>query len=772
MRFFYVMALIFIAQFTLTVQAEPPKDWLLYQGENKADVTINADRHEITMQNGLISRVWKTAPVGACIRFDNIMTNESLLRSIKPEAVVVLQGKEIPIGGVVGQPNHAFLLDEWLDSNVLTTQPDAFQLVSWKIGKTRERFPWKKVRYLPQYVDEQPWPPAGVSCQMTYKLPAEAALRIAENNEALAKQLQEVEIDVCYEMYDNIPLMAKYIVVSNHSGTPLTLNRFDSELLAFVEAQHTVESRGKLVDPWQSKESPSGSPFVPHAVLSNGGGSGVLLPKVHIESEYEFIGMDAHSANEVVRWEPDPQFETQVNYERTTPCLLKSGLIRLDFEIASGEKFESPWTFELIHDSYDRERCGLATRRMYRTIAPWSNENPILMHVSSVRPAAVKLAVDQCVEVGFEMVILTFGSGFNIEDESQRNIDMISDLVKYANDRGVELGGYSLLASRSVSEKDDVINPATGTRGGFARFGSSPCLGSEWGEEYFRRLYSFYEKTNFNMLEHDGSYPGDYCGSTEHPGHAGLNDSQYRQWRTITDFYRWCRARGIYLNVPDWYFLNGTNKTAMGYRETNWSLPRAQQVLHGRQNIFDGTWSKQSSMGWMFVPLTQYHGGGAAATMEPLSENLVDYERHLANNFGAGVQACYRGPRLFDTEQTREVVQKYVDFYKSHRDILDSDIIHLRRADGRDIDYILHVNPLLEEKGLLMIYNPTNVEVTRTLRVPLYYTGLTDTVRVTKEGMADENEYQLDRQYAIDLPITVPAGGCTWYLFKATSVPE
>lgn len=762
----FITAFLFLLFSTAIVKADVPQDWLLYQDDFKAEVAVHAEKNEIVMQNGLIRRVWKTNPTGACVRFDNLMTDETLLRGVKPEAVVVVDGVEIPVGGLTGQPNYAFLLDEWLDSGVLQAEADAFRLVDWKIGETKERFPWKRVRYLPKYVADAPWPPAGKSLDMRYKLTTDAANAIAKNDAASAKRFEQIEVVVSYEMYDGIPLMAKYVTVRNLSGEPVTLNRFDSEVLAFVEGEHSVESRMKLVDAWQ-KNPADGSPFPPNTVLSSGQQSGVWLPNIHIESEYEFIGMDAKSANEIVRWEPDPQFRTQVNYNRTTPCLLKSGLVRLDLKIAPGETFESPWTYELVHDSYDRERCGLAVRRMYRTIAPWSCENPIIMHAGSVREDAVKLAIDQCQEVGFEMVILTFGSGFNIEDDSQRNIDYISGLVKYANERGIELGGYSLLASRGVSEKDDVINPATGTRGGFARFGNSPCLGSEWGERYFKNLYDFYEKTGFNMLEHDGSYPGDYCASTDHPGHEGLNDSQYRQWKTITDFYRWCRGRGIYLNVPDWYFLNGSNKTGMGYRESNWSLPRAQQVIHGRQNIFDGTWTKQPSMGWMFVPLMQYHGGGAAATMEPLSENLHDYERHLANNFGAGVQACYRGPRLFDADTTREVVRKYVDFYKKHRDILDSDIIHLRRADGRDIDYILHVNPLLEEKGLLMIYNPKDVEVTKTLRIPLYYTGLSTTAQVTGEGQAPAVEYQLDRQYAIDLPIIVPAGGCTWYVIKA-----
>ena len=41
----------------------------------------------------------------------------------------------------------------------------------------------------------------------------------------------------------------------------------------------------------------------------------------------------------------------------------------------------------------------------------------------------------------------------------------------------------------------------------------------------------------------------------------------------------------------------------------------AEQEIIERQNMYDGTWTKTQSMGWMFVPLSQYHGGGAAATV-------------------------------------------------------------------------------------------------------------------------------------------------------------
>ena len=223
---------------------------------------------------------------------------------------------------------------------------------------------------------------------------------------------------------------------------------------------------------------------------------------------------------------------------------------------------------------------------------------------------------------------------------------------------------------------------------------------------YFRRLYDFYRQSGFTLLEHDGSYPGDVCASEQHPGHHGLLDSRWTQWRTIADFYRWCRGEGIFLNVPDHYFLSGSNKTGMGYREVNWSLPREQQVIHTRQNIFDGTWEKTPSMGWMFVPLTEYQGGGAAATIEPLDEHLDHYERMLVSNLALGVQACYRGPRLYDTPRTQAMVQRWVSWFKAHRDILESDLVHGRRADARDLDWMLHVNPALEEKGLLVVFNP------------------------------------------------------------------
>jgi len=709
----------------LTACTSPPLtqthrvDWLVHPVQTEVRCTHDADRGELTLDNGLVRRTWRLAPNAATIAIDDLSTGRSFVRAVEPEALVELDGKRYAIGGLTGQPDHAYLRADWLDE--LHADPGAFRFDRFEVGPIRPRLEWKRKRYS----GNSKWPPDGKEVVLWFRPPADAR--------------QDIAIAVHHEMYRGLPLLATWLTIHNRGDSKVRVDRFTSVDLAIVEQESAVEPRRR----W-------------------------ALPDIHVETDYAMHGMDVGSSNKTIRWVADPEYRTQVNYRRRTPVLLQaSPPIGPSSDIAPGGVFESFRTWMLVHDSSDRERQGLAVRRMYRTIAPWVTENPIMMHVRRADPAAVELAIDQCAEVGFELVILTFGSGFNIENDTPQYLANMRELADYAHAKGIELGGYSLLASRSIGPAQDVINPNTGKPGG-AIFGNSPCLGSEWGNAYFKKLYAFFERTGMDLLEHDGSYPGDVCASKRHPGHRGLDDSQWRQWRKITKFYKWCRARGIYLNVPDYYLLSGSSKVPMGYRETNWSLPRAQQIVHARQNMFDGTWTKTPSMGWMFVPLVEYHGGGPAATIEPLSEHLDAYEAHLANNFGYGVQACYRGPRLFDTDETKAVVSRWVNFYKRYRHVLDGDVIHLRRADGRDLDGVLHVDPTGPIRGLLVVYNPLDRAVRKTLSVPLYYTGLTRVARIRDRG-GDARDYTLDREYRIEIAVEVPAGGAAWYVVERGS---
>jgi hypothetical protein len=714
---FIVLPLLLIGV-SCTETQQGHKDWLLDRSGYISEIKDAGNR--LIMTNGLITRTFSLKPDGATIGFHNNITNKELLRSVKPEAVITVDGTPVKIGGLTGQPVNNYLPEEWIES----MKPDTlspFSLREYITGEILPRFEWKK---RPEWMPgDLPWPPKGKSIAFTY-----SAMKV--NSSATG-----IEVIVNYEIYDGIPLISKWITVNNNSGREIMINSYKSEILAFAESESAVGDKKN----W-------------------------IMPDVYVETDYAFGGsMSSESCFEKsVWWVPDADYKTIVNYNRIQPSLLECRPVTGPSErVGSGGSFSSFRTWILINDSSDRERNGLAQRKMYRTIAPWITENPIFMHLRYSDNQSVKDAVDQCAETGFEKIILSFGSGFDIEDTSMINLNKYKELVDYAHSKGITLGGYSLLASRRVGGGNDVVMP----EGMKPVFGNSPCLGSIWGEEYFSKLYRFIEYTGFDNFEHDGSYPGDVCASENHPGHEGYDDSQWKQFNIITDFYKWCRGRGVYLTVPDWYFLNGSSKTGMGYRESNWSLPRRQQEIIERQNIFDGTWEKTPSMGWMHVPLVEYQGGGAEATIEPLRDHLPHYGQRLADLFGAGVQAAWRGKRLYDAPETLDLVKKWVSFYKKHRVILDADIIHIRRPDGKDIDAILHADPANNEKGLLMVYNPLSHQVKKDLKVNVYYTGLSKHALIS-ENDKRERRYSVDRNYNVTIPVNVDANGVSWYILK------
>jgi hypothetical protein len=922
-------------------------DWLIDGSSYKAGLYKTANPNELVLANGLVARTFRIAPNAATVGFDNLVSGQALLRGVKPEAIVELDGVRYEVGGLKGQPNYAYLLPEWVDA--LKANPAALTIFGMEAGEPQERMGWKRVRHHAPGVE---WPPKGVYLRMDYHMPDGAALggaggalpselgrkqllgvkfdgattlpdgwtvhaskahprssfenegktgeiytpthtcvyaerslpagtRLVEttidvgtdksaswgpaialvwrdrvvkfnvatgaydrdmkpafgvfdgknevvnigkgeptfktpvtlrlriddgvvycearcggawktyrrvalgatagdpkavrvgkigktggagdnsgekgdlvrlrilglmaygaaDTEALVQAAPENDaatvVSVHYELYDGLPVMSKWLTVANGGKVGITVNRLSSEILALVERDSWVEVR-----------------------------DGVPVPRpdcLHVETDMAFSAFNHECGNRhVVHWRSDPQYRTQVNYARQTPCLLVvEPTYGPEQTVGPGKTFESFRTFELAYDSEERERRSLSLRRLYRTIAPWVTENPLMHHMKVARPEAVRRAIDQAAEVGFEMIILSFGSGFNMDNESAGYLDAWKSVADHARSKGIEIGSYSLLSSRNAGGGNMIVPP----KGQRCTHGRCPALTSPWGQAYFKRLYKFFPRTGFTLFEHDGSYPGDVDITSRPPLQKGEKDSRWVQWRIISDFYKWCRANGIYLNVPDYYYLSGSNKCGMGYREVNWSLPRAHQVIHTRHNIFDGTWYKTPSMGWMFVPLSQYHGGGAAATIEPLDKHRDHYERMLYSNLALGVQACYRGPRLYDTEATKALVRKWVDWFKQYRDILESDLIHGRRADGRDIDWMLHVNPALEHKGMLVVFNPLKTDVTKTLKIPLYYTGLADEAKVSAMGAKPET-HKLARDYTIDLPVTVPAEGMCWYVIE------
>ncbi|WP_367913868.1 alpha-galactosidase [Leadbetterella sp. DM7] len=711
---FFVKIFFLLLLGNVPVLAQNPVDWLVQPVLQKAEIVKN--HRDIIIRNGLAERAFRLSPNVACYDYKNLSSGQQLLRAVKPEAKITVNGKEYAVGGLRGQKENAYLLPAWLDS--MTAGPEDFIYDSYSVSDVAPFLHWKATTW----ISEKKQPSGKV---LTLKFRPGAG------------ELEGLQVAVHYEIYDGLPLIVKWVSVENTSSKRFLLNRVVNEVLGTVEEESAVVGK-------------------PEDMLKQHG--------LYIETNYAFNNaMKYRLSDQTTHWKTDSAYTSQVNYNYETPCLLEVYPNQDPNEMLEpGEIFKSVRTHELLMDSYDRQRRGLMIKKMYRTVAPWTMQNPIFMHLVSKNDREVIQAVDQCAATGYEAIILSFGSHLDMEDSSKANISKWKALADYAHKKNILLGGYSLFSSRRISDEHDVIDPQTGKPGG-ALFGNAPCFGSQWGLEYRDKIKYFFEKTGFDIWENDGPYPGDVCASVTHPGHHGPGDSQWKQMEIQKELYHWLNERGVYINAPDWYFLDGTHKIAIGYREVNFSLSREQQRILNRQNIYDGTQEKSASMSWGFVPLTRYQGGGPEAILEPLSGHLKDYEQLMVQYYGAGVQACYRGPRLYDTEETRKMVAHTLDWYKQYRHILNSDMIHLRRADGRDWDGFIHVNPALKEKGLLMLYNPLKEKITRTIRVPLYYTGLTGQA-VFKEKGQNPRVLQLDRKFEVELTFTIEPEDYTWFL--------
>ena len=90
--------------------------------------------------------------------------------------------------------------------------------------------------------------------------------------------------------------------------------------------------------------------------------------------------------------------------------------------------------------------------------------------------------MDQLSEVGFEMILYSFGSDFDMESTDQKYLDSLKADIAYANSKGIEVGGYDLITwTRKVDDKwmalDDKGNVT-----------NSACFASGWYDELLGRV--------------------------------------------------------------------------------------------------------------------------------------------------------------------------------------------------------------------------------------------------------------------------------------------
>ncbi|MEM8891267.1 MAG: alpha-galactosidase, partial [Bacteroidota bacterium] len=99
------------------------EDWLVKKVDLEAGIFRNEAGDRIILSNGLLSRSFYLGPNLATIGLDLLSADQNLLRGIKAEAEISINGKNYEVGGLKGQKNYAYLDESWLPE--LETTPEA-----------------------------------------------------------------------------------------------------------------------------------------------------------------------------------------------------------------------------------------------------------------------------------------------------------------------------------------------------------------------------------------------------------------------------------------------------------------------------------------------------------------------------------------------------------------------------------------------------------------------------------------------------------------------
>lgn len=719
-------------------EASVPHDWLVHRvdrpSEIQLEVGVDASSAKLMLTNGLVSRTFDLGGNLACVSYKNLGSEAEYVRAIKPEARVQLDSTWYDIGGLTGQPEKSYLMESWYDD--LEADETAFRFSGLDVKQPEARYPWQQ-KYNAVHAD---WPPKGLHVIMHYRAPAGEGGHVAG-----------LAVEVHYEIYDGIPVMAKWVQLSNGGQAPVIVTKIETEVLAVAQDQ---------------------------------------VNRIHVESDYSFALANAdpqgsalmhyqeepkvyQAGRSTTKWEVDRDYNTWASHNQAEDNFLRfphRNLLLSSLPMGPSERvdiggyFKSFVTFEMLHDSDDKERQSLAHRRFYRTLAPQVTESLLRGGITSQDPQQIKGFIDQLYELGFEGLDIMAWPGISHDNLDPAYVEKWADIASYAKARGITMGGYELqVASRGRGAEVDAIHPETGKPGSV--FGQSVCIASAWKDSYYANMWTFFDRTGLLSFNMDGPYHGDPCASDDHPYHRGLADLQWEQWKTQVAVIHELQRRNMSVPIPDWYFLNGQSATGMGYREATANLTPQQQMLLGRQYVYDGTWHKAPTMGWMTLQLVGFYTNDPKVGLEPLAENIENYENQLFQYLASGCQLTVRGNRLYDTPETKAMVKKWVGWFKKHREILTSDIIHVGRPTGRDLDVMFHVNPFIEEKGLAAIFNPTDKPIKKEITLPLYYTGLTKRASIVQAD-GSTKRYRLDKKQHIEISVEVPAGGFTWLIVK------
>lgn len=516
-------------------------------------------------------------------------------------------------------------------------------------------------------------PSATVTSKGIYPPPGRAVVL-----EYRSEQL-ELAAFVRYELYDGAPVIMKQVEIKNLSETKdVCIDNIFTDVLSITDNRDTIFADSDF------------------------------------DSTTDFLGLEMN--------------EYAKNYARFCYGFLEfAPRYRMNVCLGAGESVTSITAYELLFCSEYYENRLTEVRAMYRLIAPWCTDSVMFFHLISDSSAAIRRTVDQCTEVGLEMVIQSFGSGVNMESGNLKYLNRIKKAYDYAHDNGIRIGAYTLAYVKNYRpvRGEEALNH---DGSGICR-----CLATEWAEQYMKNVVRFIDATGADAVEIDGPYGMMLCSGGKTHNHSDFTDSQYKQWKaSVVDWYAQLKRRGVYINAPDRHYLNGSNRSGVGYEEIAFSEKRAEQLVTSRIYYYKGTFSKNPSQGWGFLPLNVYHGGGKNAMFFPTAENSFEFDWALAQITASGVWPTLRGETVYDSPTGKDILTKWVRIFKKYREVLNGYTVHFLppRIDTGNperttcIDAVMNQIPYGDVRGFVMFFNQTDGDLVQDIVLPVFYTGL------------------------------------------------
>ena len=511
-------------------------DWLRQDASSAASLYTSTVKEKcwedtgfcgVEMSNGLLTRRWilQNPGFGTLDVLYRDTRNEreiSVLRAIEAEGFLTLtttsancttQTQEYRIGDLANEAHgfRAYLNRTHLHDTLQSVSDDeqiTFRYQSHRITDIQKPFDWTPgTRYSPT---DAAWPPKGIGLEFLLKV----------NDSGIDDCHLLPYLTLHYELFDGVPVMAKWITLhfEEETGIQSAQQKFHDtcDPSTIIVNNVTVERLASF--PPYGAFFPSG-PYPPYAFF-NGESSGVSSPPPLLVAHTD----QAHGTR--CQWHNDwgTSNDTDVDPDLTHDFGATEPLLICEYTLGPGAvlKRPSPTTpendenhrhssfvsFKLIMlatDCSDPERHALMKHRMIQSLLPHTMENPIFFHARVENDTEFRAVVDQMADVGFDMLIYSFGSSFDIETDNATYITQVRDQIAYAKAKGIEVGGYDLIClQRGHGGYGENIRDEWVRANDDGSLSSDACFASDWVEVLSDFVFDFLEATGLSMLEADG----------------------------------------------------------------------------------------------------------------------------------------------------------------------------------------------------------------------------------------------------------------------------